>query len=89
MIKTVQIDVFGLTLHVELDVAEDEHISIECVRNVYAEIPQGHLVELKCDTTRFYNDLEGEIYRALENAMADEKIAAYEMKMDARKEEGL
>lgn len=85
MVKQVYLELFGLHLYVEVEYEDN----VVCgVQKVYAEMPQGHLVELKCSTSDFYQSLEGELQEALERELETDKIANAEMSMDAAREEG-
>lgn len=83
MTKDVGLNIHGLDLVVTVEYEDNAACGVVSVR------PEGSQMAIKCDITRFYDELAGELQEALENAIADDKIAYYENLMDQRKEEGL
>lgn len=83
MTKDVNINIHGIDLVVTVEYEDNAVCGVKRVR------AEGSQMALKCDITRFYDELVGELQEAIENAIADDKIAYYENLMDARKEEGL
>ena len=82
MTKDVYLNLHGLNLIVTVEYEDNAVCGVVSVR------PECSQMALKCDITRFYDELVVELQEALENAIADDKIAYYENLMDARKEEG-
>lgn len=83
MTKQVRIDLCGLVIWADV---EYEDGAVCGVQRVYAEMPNGHLVALKCSISDFYKSLDGELQEALEEELKTDYIAHCEMQMDARKE---
>ena len=83
MTKDVYLNLHGLDLVVTVEYEDN------AVCGVVSVSGYGTGMALKCDITRFYEELVGELQEALENAIADDKIAYYEDLMDEKREEGL
>ena len=81
--KDVSLNLHGLDLVVTVEYEDNAVCAVVSVR------PECSQMALKCDIARFYDELIGELQEALENAIADDKIACYENLMDDRKEEWL
>lgn len=85
MTKEVYMDIYGLEFVVTVEYEDNAVCGVECV---YALMKNGTPVALKCSTNDFYKAFDGFLQEALEKALEDEKIAEYEMRMDAKREEG-
>ena len=85
MVKQVNLELFGLHFYVDVEYEDNAVCGVE---RVYAEIPEGHLVELKCVTEDFYKSFDGDLQHALEDELESDRIAYAEMQMDAAREEG-
>ena len=85
--KDISFTAFGIEFiaHVTYE-QEDNKVSIGEVTDVWVEGEDlaNHLI--KCDKERFLKDFEGELYRALEEAVASDKAAYYEDLYDSQKE---
>lgn len=83
MTKDIYLNLHGLDLVVTVEYEDNAVCGVVSVR------PECSETALKCDITRFYDELVGELQEALENTIADDKIAYYENLMDEKREEGL
>ena len=80
MIKTLPLEIHGLRLFVEVEYeGEGKEVNACGVLSVAAAPEKGAAIALKCDTERFFNDLDGELQEALENEIQ----ADYEAYCDA------
>jgi len=83
--KTVYLDIYGLQFIVTVEI----DIEGVCdVRHVEAVAENGQPVTLKCETDEFYKAFDGFLDEALKQALIEDAIDAYEMKMDSKREEG-
>lgn len=89
MTKELELNVYGLELVVEVEYeVEDNKCGITEVHYVAARMKNGLPVALKCDMTRFMEDLEGELQEALENAIQADYEAYCDALYEQAKEEG-
>lgn len=80
MTKDIELKVHGIDFIVTVEYEDNAVCGVDNVRLKGSEKP------LKCDITLFYAELDGFLQEALENAIADEKIAYYENLMDSKKD---
>lgn len=83
MEKQVSLDLHGITFYITVEYEDHAVCGVVDVRTAPNEKP------LKCDTEVFYNDLEGELQRALEDELQAEKDAYYDMVFEQKREEKL
>lgn len=81
MEKQVSLDLHGITFYITVEYEDNSVCGVVDVRTDPTGKP------LKCDITRFYDELVGELQEALEEELRNDFIAHCEMMMDAKKEE--
>ena len=89
MIKTVPLEIHGLRLFVEVEYdGEGKEVNACGVLSVAAVPEKGAVIALKCDTARFFKDLEGEVQEALENEIQADYEAYCDAMYEQAREEG-
>ena len=90
MLKTCEMELNGMRLVIDVEYdGEGNKVSAHGVETVSAHTLDGSLKALECDTARFYKDLEGEVQKALENAIQADFEAYCDALYEQAKEEGM
>lgn len=90
MLKTCEMALNGIRFVIDVEYeGEGNKVSAYGVESVSAQTLDGSFKALECDTERFYKDLEGEVQKALENAIQADYEAYCDAVYEQAREEGL
>lgn len=87
MKKDLYLNIHGIDFVVTVDYEQDYNCC--AVTDVLSVRIEGQINELKCDKSKFYNELVDVLHEGLESELLNDRLVAEDMMYDAARDEGL